>query len=262
MIRIDLPYNSLVNYLQFLKMKYTAYIILCLLLISVKSTGQCVEDSHSSFSNQGWLSCQQSESVIKERGKHHWIQYDLDQEYSIRDIRIWNHNVWGETGQGVKSIALDYSQDGKNWTSFGTLNVQKAPGSWKYIAPAAIELNGLTAKHILVSVLETWEANSGCAGIAELRLGVEATTPTDDEIISGDQFTVYPNPASDMIRLEFSDNEKREISIVNSIGQIVKTASAIKKSYLEISIWDLKEGLYFINSQSDKKIETNSFIKI
>lgn len=243
-------------------MKSIVYIILCLLMLSFESAGQCLEDNHSPFNNQGWLSCQESESVIKDKGKHHWIQYDFDREYTIRDMRIWNHNVWGETGQGVKSISIDYSQDGINWTSGGTFDIQKAPGSWKYVAPEPIELKGLTAKHIVVSVLETWEPGSACAGIAEVRFGVEGTTSTDDALDISDQFEIRPNPASDLVRVEFGFNDTRAISIVNSIGQVVKSMTSVNNSYIEIPIWDLKEGLYFMTSQSEDKIETNSFIKI
>ena len=242
--------------------RWITVFVLCLSLLVFESTGQCLEDSHSSFQNQGWLSCKQSDSAIKENGKQHWIQYDFGSMYTLRDIRIWNHNVWGETGQGVKLIKLDYSQDGSNWIGFGNLEVAKAPGSWKYVAPDPIDLASLTAQYVMLTVLETWEANSSCAGIAELRFGIEATTSTDDNPVSIDQFTIVPNPAADVIRLEFMVYAKRHISIVNPIGQIVKEISDVTHSSIDISVLDLKEGLYYINIQSENKLETNSFVKI
>ena len=244
-----------------MNMSYKLLVTLCLLLIGLDSTSQCLEDSHNSFQNQGWLSCQQSESAVKENGNQHWIQYDFGRLYTLRDMRIWNHNVWGETGQGVKSIKVDYSQDGSNWMSYGSLEVQEAPGSWKYVAPDPIDLEGLTAQFVLLTVIETWEANSSCAGIAELRFGVEPTTSIEDNPVDIDQFTIVPNPSTDVIRLDFTDFTKRDVSIVNPIGQIVKKIIDVRDLSINISIVDLKEGLYYIHIQSENKLETNSFVK-
>lgn len=180
----------------------------------------------------------------------------------MRDIRIWNHNVWGETGQGVKSVVLDYSSDGSNWASAGTLDIQKAPGSWKYVAPDPINLNGLAARFVLITVLETWESNSACAGIAEVTFGIEATTNTNDEITVSNDFKIYPNPASENITLEFQDEDAKDIRIVNAVGQIVRTLSSIKKASIDLYINDLEDGLYYVKIESQYKTQTNSFSKI
>lgn len=244
------------------KKYYTQTIILLLAIFMLSFvSAQCVEDSHTSFKNQGWTSCKTSNSPNEKRGKSHWIQYDLGSEYQLSNIRIWNHNVWGETGQGVKSIILDYSLDGENWASAGKLTIQKAPGSWKYVAPDPIDLNGLSARFVLINVIETWEDNSDCAGIAELSFGVESTTHTDDREKQLNQFKIYPNPASEHIRLEFEDQETKNIRIVNSVGQIVAEMNAIKKATIDFSIIDLKDGLYYIKVESENMSQINSFSK-
>lgn len=244
------------------KNKMNSILYLVLLLISGQAFAQCVDDSHSSFKNHGWTSCITSESANQERGKSHWIQYDLGSEYQLSDIRIWNHNVWGETGQGVKSVVLDYSTDGSNWASAGILDIEKAPGSWKYVASDPINLNGLAARFVLLTVLDTWEPNSACAGIAEVTFGVEATTNTNDISKELNDFKIYPNPASDQITLEFKDERSKNIRIVNAVGQVVRTLGSIKKAFIDVSITDLEDGLYYVKIESQYKTQTHSFSKI
>jgi len=244
------------------KIKINSFLYIFLLLTSAHTFAQCVEDSHSSFKNHGWTSCKTSESANQERGKSHWIQYDLGSEYQLSDIRIWNHNVRGETGQGVKSVVLDYSINGSNWASVGILEIEKAPGSWKYVAPDPINLNGLVARYVLLTVLDTWEPNSACAGIAEVTFGVEATTNTNDITTQLNDFKIYPNPASEKITLECKDEKSKDIRIVNAVGQVVRRLGSVKKASIDVSITDLEDGLYYVKIESQYKTQTHSFSKI
>jgi subtilisin family serine protease len=58
-------------------------------------------------------------------------------------------------------------------------------------------------------------------------------------------FSIYPNPASDLIRLRFYDNKSREISIINPLGQeFIKTTASAPYSQIDISL--LSPGLYIV----------------
>lgn len=74
-------------------------------------------------------------------------------------------------------------------------------------------------------------------------------------------FNLYPNPADNYIIIEpvFSSNEY-QVSIANSIGQIVKTQNITGSSHL-ISIEELKSGLYTISIQDDKSKTVTKLIK-
>ena len=68
------------------------------------------------------------------------------------------------------------------------------------------------------------------------------------------QFTIYPNPAQKEIKIETSVTlTDAEISIYNSLGQMVKKSSNIngKKSIVETG--DLSNGLYFILLKTENK---------
>ncbi len=238
-------------------------LIIFFILSAFDLSAQCVEDSHHAFENSGWFSCQKTISDNPERGISHWVMYDLASIYGLVNMEIWNHNVWGETEMGVKKIILDYSIDKENWASTGIIEISKATGSWKYVTGDPIELGGLTARYVLITVLETWSQNEDCAGIAELRFGVEETTTSTTETTLANTIELSPNPASDILSVSFSDYmNNATIQIVNGIGQIVQSMPIEGEKFLDVEIAHLEGGVYHMQVISKESTATKSFIKI
>ena len=72
---------------------------------------------------------------------------------------------------------------------------------------------------------------------------------------------IFPNPAQNYLDIECSvDFKKAEITIRNSLGQIVKSISNISGKSIQIETNDFANGLYFIILQNDNKQMTNRFI--
>jgi len=59
------------------------------------------------------------------------------------------------------------------------------------------------------------------------------------------KLTVYPNPATDMIHIVFPQANNR-ISIINSLGQVVKTFQNNQSNAMDLSIGNLSKGVYTI----------------
>jgi photosystem II stability/assembly factor-like uncharacterized protein len=78
------------------------------------------------------------------------------------------------------------------------------------------------------------------------------------ELIVDDNFTEYPNPATNS--LTFETAEKAEIAIFNMKGQVIKRLKT-KESKTDIDISDLVRGVYIIEAMTDKGIVTKKFIK-
>lgn len=222
---------------------------------------QCIEESHSPFKNQGWKSCQKAISLVPERGERHWIMYDFGHEYLLNDLRIWNHNVWGEIEMGVKSIIIDCSSDLINWTTLGPYDVAQAPGSWKYVAEEAIDLGGVLAQFMLITVVETYEEDAPCAGIGEIKINVENMVSTDDPVMRA--FNVYPNPATDMVNIEITEGDGIHACIVtNAVGQIIYQADIESERKIEIPLGNYVDGIYYVTVKNDQGTGTKSFVKI
>lgn len=75
---------------------------------------------------------------------------------------------------------------------------------------------------------------------------------------------VYPNPVDESITVnlpeELSSIEKLDIQIINSIGQVVKSFKQVYNP-MELSVSDLKHGLYFLVFQSNGSAFTQKFMK-
>ena len=72
---------------------------------------------------------------------------------------------------------------------------------------------------------------------------------------------LYPNPTNDFSVLEFENNNIRTISIINTLGSIVRSYSNINETSLTIEKNDLKKGIYFIIIRaSENNISTTKWV--
>ena len=79
-----------------------------------------------------------------------------------------------------------------------------------------------------------------------------------DEIVSIENMTVYPNPATDVIYLNGADIQY--VEIYNSIGKKVVSKNVVNTE--SISVAEFASGLYFVRSYDNNgKVSTTKFIK-
>ncbi len=140
-------------------------------------------DEHSNTQNNSWLSCTPSENPNPQRGVSHWISYDFGQVYQINSAMLWNYNVVGNTGAGIRDFVLDYSIDGETWIELGSFQMPEASGANDYAGVVGAALNGIGAQYVLITILSTWD-NGACAGLSEISFEAqecpEKGTPCDD----------------------------------------------------------------------------------
>ncbi len=231
------------------------------LLGNIALSAQCFDDGHSTFKNQGWLSCSTSVGPIPERGDQHWVLYDLGEAYPIDTIQYWNHNVWGETGQGAKEILIDYSTDQINWTTVGPITLDKAPGSWKYTGAKGTSLHNANMQYVLITVISTWDDLAACAGIAEFKFNIGEFVDTEEIPIESD-WTLGPNPAADRVNVYIPEyGDVKAITIHNSMGQKIMDIPNPVGEQIIVPIPDLMAGIYFISLHSESGMSSRSFVK-
>lgn len=243
------------NYIKTIQVSF--FILLGMQTLS----SQCFDDGHSTFKNQGWLSCSTSVGPIPERGDLHWVLYDFGEVYPIDTIQYWNHNVWGKTGQGAKEILIDYSIDQTNWTTVGPITLDKAPGSWKYTGSKSVSLQNANMQYMLVSVISTWDESATCAGISEFKFNIGEFVDTEDTALES-SWTIGPNPTTDRLNVYIPEyNDVREMAIHNSMGQKIINLSSPIGAQMIIPVSELVDGLYFISVHTESNVSSRSFIK-
>jgi hypothetical protein len=108
--------------------------------------------------------------------------------------------------------------------------------------------------------------------VATYGRGIFQTTITSvDDVLSLDnverkQLSIYPNPTSDIINVEFTANKSEKVKciIYNEVGKQVK--SYFEKvitgtNKLTFDVNTLKTGVYFVSLHLENETITNQFIK-
>ena len=245
-----------------MKNLYHSVLLTAFFVFGALSThAQCLDNIHSPFAEDAWLSCQTSINPVPERGAGHWLQYDLGYSYLLDSMFIWNYNVWGSTGNGVKEMAIDYSEDGVNWTHMGNFEIAQAPGSWKYDTPELIEMGNVAARYLSLTFIDSWSNESDCVGISEMKIAVNQPTSTE-ELLESSLVNIFPNPCSEILNIEINEvNDIHTIHILNALGQVVESYNSTVINRKAINVSTLNDGVYYLLLKSNESLITKRFVK-
>ena len=111
-----------------------------------------------------------------------WIQYEFDRAYTLHEMLVWNSNQTIEQmiPFGIKEVTVAYSTDGEDWAALeGIITLNQATGSADYVANTAVDLGGVTARMIKLSVVSGYGA-FGQTSLSEVRfmaIPVDARDP-------------------------------------------------------------------------------------
>jgi hypothetical protein len=174
----------------------------------------------------------------------------------------------GKTANTVGNVSLNdiwkLDLSTNNWTWVGGDSIGNKLGNYGTLnVPAATNQMGSRSRHNcwVESTGKVWvfggQGYSSTGGFGNLNdLWSNSSIPTSlNEISNIPNFTLYPNPTTSILNIEVK--EQTQISILNILGEVVKTETINGASKLDVS--DLTTGVYFIqDSKSGKAIK---FIK-
>lgn len=88
-------------------------------------------------------------------------------------------------------------------------------------------------------------------------------TSTDiSNSVIDDSLKIYPNPAKDLLFVELNHSEEEpEITIHNSLGQIVVQSFTQEKDKIHINTSSLASGVYFLQLKNKKAVYSKKFMK-
>jgi hypothetical protein len=130
---------------------------------TVNGSGLNAVDQHSVELSQMWMSSS---------AKPHWIQYEFDKVYKLDELWVWNANQIVETfvGFGAKDVTIEYSVDGATWTALeGTHEFARATGDATYTANTVVDLGGVEAKFVKLTINSNWGGVAQQVSLSEVR---------------------------------------------------------------------------------------------
>ena len=119
-------------------------------------------DEHSVETVDMWLATPVAEPL--------WIQYEFDGVYKLHEMLVWNYNVQFEPilGFGLKSVSVEYSENGTDWATLGDVEFAKATATTTYKANTTVSFGGVPARYVRLNVNSGWGMLSQF-GLSEVR---------------------------------------------------------------------------------------------
>ena len=127
-----------------------------------------------------------------------WIQYEFDKVYKLYDLKVWNSNGLVESfiGFGARNVTIEYSADGTTWTALDNVpEFAKAPGMAGYAANTTVNLGGIMAKFVKLTINASWGGVSPVTGLSEVRFSyvpAQARAPQPATAATGVAVDAYP----------------------------------------------------------------------
>jgi len=217
--------------------------------------GQAYPDRHSTSYTDAWVSCDETESPNIKRDAGHWIMYNFGSQYSLHQTKVWNFNVPDSTSRGMRDVVIDYSNDGEDWTELGEYTIPEAPGSAFYQGDDVFDFEGVVARYVLITILNT-HGDNNCAGMSEIK--IDATIATSTNVPNAEldiDLVASPNPASEYTKVSIGKIEgEMQYSLTDMSGRLLRQG-AINNTEFRLNTSTLTTGTYTlsINNQLGSK---------
>jgi predicted protein tyrosine phosphatase len=142
---------------------------------TVNGSGLNADDLHSTQDTTMWLSNRTGSQPT-------WIQYEFERVSKLYEMWVWNYNVTFESilGMGIKTATIEYSINGRDWTSLGDFTFARGKAAEGYASNTTVSLGGIAAKYIRLTAKSNWGGLATQYGLSEVRflcIPVHATEP-------------------------------------------------------------------------------------
>jgi hypothetical protein len=231
-----------------------------------EASAQCFPDRHNTTWFDGWVSCEEAENPNPERGKSHWIMYDLGYQYELGQIHLWNSNDPKNLDRGLKEMIVDYSTDNENWTELGTYNMEIASGKSTYEGFDGPDFEGIEARYLLLTAKSNWGGD--CVGFSEIRIQVHGVNAVDENLLTdAPGLSIFPNPFTTSFKAEITTKKHEAISyrLIDVYGRELRNGK-IKHpqeiNYITIQGAELQSGVYYLVIQQAETLSRNAVVKV
>ncbi len=153
--------------------------------------------------------------------------------------------VWKQTVSGVAQLPILFTNNISNGF----------PASYD-----TVDLDNITNADVAMKngkIYVVWQDDA--TGTVKYRRGTYTPMSTGINKEFENNFSIFPNPATDKLNIISPDNKIFSLNILNSFGENIYSTKAT--SNLQIETSSFASGLYFIQVNSQNKLFTQKFIK-
>jgi hypothetical protein len=141
---------------------------------TVNGSGLTEDGLHSVDAPDMWLSGGGGPQPV-------WLQYEFDRVYKLHEMWVWNYNIAFEKvlGFGLKSVTVEHSSDGVEWSTLGDVEFAQAPAVGDYAHNTTVDFGGAAARHVRLTVNSNYGGlpQSGLSEVRFLSIPTQARNP-------------------------------------------------------------------------------------
>ncbi|NJM14227.1 MAG: T9SS type A sorting domain-containing protein [Bacteroidales bacterium] len=116
----------------------------------------------------------------------------------------------------------------------------------------------LTGTHDVYLVGKRVQGDGGIGNFTYIEF-VEGTITSIQTNVAEHKALLYPNPAATTLYVKAANQAKAEISIFNSVGQLMKSV-VVNSELTEIDVTGLSKGVFFLDIQSSEGRSLQKFV--
>ena len=154
---------------------------------------------HASFdSNDGNSNAMISSNMYSSEGKDA-IVIDLGRKESLGEMYFWNYNDIAHLDYGMKTVQIDYSKDGVNYTHQGVYvlgqsslwddNVHGGNVACSVDNGHSVDFGGVAGRYVRITPVDNY--GGGRYGLSEVRIFRHKTEPKEGDCLTVDGFAPY-----------------------------------------------------------------------
>ena len=182
------------------------------------------------------------------------MQYALSST-SMRD-------VWSESGGSISLTDMFYDA---NPTTIATTSVNVTVPQSSYTNDSTVLCQGDSALvngtyyFTDTTVIDSNLTIYNCDSITESSVITQNCTSINENI--NNSVKTYPNPFSDNINIQFTDNDFSELRIYNTIGKLIFNKNIRGLNSININTKDFAKGIYILQLNNQNEINSYRIIK-
>jgi len=143
---------------------------------TVNGSGLDGNGLHSTVDKAMWLSAEAGPQPT-------WIQYEFDRVYKLHEMWVWNYNMSVEStlGAGFKTVTVEYSMNGADWTVLGDSQFDRGASAEGYAHNTNVDFRGVAAKYVKLTPKSNWRNLVVQYGLSEVKffyIPAHATEPS------------------------------------------------------------------------------------
>jgi photosystem II stability/assembly factor-like uncharacterized protein len=180
---------------------------------------------------------------------------------------IYKSTDWGNTWETINNGIPSYNRDVQALANYGNTLFAGFSGGQIFMSSDFgnnwININDGMNNNIATSFafdknsiyVGTWGGGVWKRPLSDI-IGIE-----ENESFNKNTLRIYPNPASDYIRISFSTPTSGKIEVISQLGQVLKNNNFVKSLEYTINLTGLTNDIYLIKVVSQGQVIVNKVIK-